>query len=76
MAIEDYLKECTQTKANICFDCENACGGCSWSEVDPDTGIIRFELPEGCVAYPAKICRNQNGGVKFKHTELYIARFL
>lgn len=22
---------------NICADCDNACGGCSWSERDPET---------------------------------------
>lgn len=30
MGIEKYYVP--QSKANICFDCQNACGGCSWSE--------------------------------------------
>ena len=33
--------------ANICFDCKNACGGCSWSEFDPDTGKVRFQPVDG-----------------------------
>ncbi len=32
---------------NLCFDCEKACGGCSWSEVNPDTGRVRFEPVPG-----------------------------
>lgn len=36
-------------RANKCFDCKNALGGCSWSEADPETGRIRFEVPEGAV---------------------------
>lgn len=39
-------------KANICIDCERACGGCSWSEVDPETGKIRFEPVPGWTAEP------------------------
>lgn len=33
--------------ANICFDCEKACGGCSWSEVDPETKKVRFQPVPG-----------------------------
>ena len=29
MGIEQYYVPAS--KANICFDCQNACGGCSWS---------------------------------------------
>lgn len=36
-------------QCNICFDCRKACGGCSWSEINPATGRVRFEPPEGCV---------------------------
>lgn len=28
---------------NICFDCENACGKCPWSAIDPETGKVRFD---------------------------------
>lgn len=37
-------------KSNICFDCDNACGDCSWSEVDPETGKPRFEPVPGWTA--------------------------
>lgn len=32
---------------HLCWDCENACGGCSWTEVDPVTGKVRFKPVEG-----------------------------
>ena len=36
--------------ANICFDCDRACGGCSWTEVDPETGKLRWEPVSGWTA--------------------------
>ena len=39
-----------QNKANICIDCKKACGDCSWSEVNPDTGKVRFEPVPGWTA--------------------------
>ena len=36
-------------RANICFDCENACGNCSWSAVDMD-GKLLFEPVPGWTA--------------------------
>lgn len=36
--------------ANICFECENACGGCSWSRLDPATGKVSFTPVEGWTA--------------------------
>ena len=33
--------------ANICFDCEKACGGCPWSEVDLTTGKVKFQTVPG-----------------------------
>lgn len=39
-------------RANICIDCNRACGGCSWSEVDPVTDKIRFEPVPGWTAEP------------------------
>lgn len=35
---------------NICFDCQNACGGCSWTEINPDTKRPRFEPVPGWTA--------------------------
>ena len=37
-------------QANICIDCQNACGGCSWSEWDSDNGRPRFEPVPGWTA--------------------------
>lgn len=42
-------------KANICFECANACGGCSWSAVDKNTGKIKFEPIPGWEAEPSEI---------------------
>ena len=49
MALADYLVP-VASQSNICFDCKKACGGCSWSEVDPDTGKVRFEPVPGWTA--------------------------
>lgn len=38
------------SRNNICWDCENACGGCVWSEIDPDTKRPRFEPVPGWTA--------------------------
>jgi hypothetical protein len=35
---------------NICIDCQNSCGGCSWSAVNPVTGKILFEPVPGWTA--------------------------
>ena len=40
----------TGGSTNICFDCQNACGGCSWSEIKPDTKRPRFEPVPGWTA--------------------------
>lgn len=37
-------------RASICFDCQNACGGCSWSGLDPVTHMPRFEPVPGWTA--------------------------
>lgn len=49
MALADYLVP-VEDKANICFDCKKACGGCSWSAADPVTDEIRFEPVKGWTA--------------------------
>ncbi len=42
---------CNNAKnTNICFYCQNACGGCSWSEINPDTKKPRFEPVPGWTA--------------------------
>lgn len=41
--------------SNICFECQNACGGCEWSEVDPQTEKIRFAPVPGWTAKPTAI---------------------
>lgn len=38
------------SRANICFDCDKACGGCSWTEIDPITERPRFEPVPGWTA--------------------------
>ena len=52
-------------KANICIECENACGGCSWSAVDPVTGKLRFEPVPGWEAEEVPIVLGVYGkGIK------------
>lgn len=45
-------REKTEQRANICFDCEKACGRCSWSEYDASINGTRFQLPKGAVVTP------------------------
>lgn len=52
MGVEQYLVIVSGQRANICFDCANACGGCSWSEIDPETERPRFEPVPGWTAFP------------------------
>lgn len=51
MALSDCLAPIQGSgKANICFDCQKACGGCSWTELDPATKKPRFEPVPGWTA--------------------------
>ena len=36
--------------SNICFDCKKACGGCPWTEIDPETEHPRFAPVPGWTA--------------------------
>lgn len=53
-------------KSNICFDCKNACGKCSWSGLDPVTKKPAFKPVEGWTAEKVYI----NFGKNY-HTETY-----
>lgn len=44
--IEDYFCEASK-HVNICIDCAKAIGNCPWSEVDVDTGRVKFEEVPG-----------------------------
>lgn len=35
---------------NLCISCQKACGGCSWTAVDPVTKKLRFEPVRGWTA--------------------------
>ena len=50
MALEDYLVDSVQ----LCWKCQNACGGCPWTEVDPVAKKVRFEPVPGWTAKPVK----------------------
>lgn len=54
MALSDYYVP-VGNRTNICFDCQKATGGCSWSELDPETGKPRFALPPGAEATPSTL---------------------
>lgn len=54
-----YLQT-TGESTNICFDCQRACGGCPWSELDPDTNQPRFQPVPGWTAEKVKL--NVYGG--------------
>lgn len=42
-----------------CWTCANACGGCSWTEFDPETGKVKFIPIPGWDAEPTS--RSVNG---------------
>lgn len=68
MALKDYLVPVGQN-ANICFDCQKACSGCSWSELDYNTGKPRFEPIPGWKAEKVPYCSGWNAyGGKYEDT--------
>lgn len=72
MSIEKHLVP-VEHRANICFDCDRACGGCSWSEWDPETKRPRFKPVPGWTAKKS-IVRNtatKNGKSKRVPQETY-----
>ena len=56
---------------NICFDCQNACGGCSWTEIDPATKRPRFEPVPGWTAKPVLLIIGRDKGNKERIAETY-----
>lgn len=57
-------------KPNICFDCKRACGGCSWTELNPDTLRPKFEPVAGWEAKETVI--NMGGNHHLKVTSYHI----
>lgn len=48
----DYISLIVQSnfygfEINICWDCENYCGKCPWTGLDPETGRVKFEPVPG-----------------------------
>lgn len=68
MAIEEYLVPCG-TRTNICFDCQRACGRCSWSACHPVTGKPLFLPIPGWTAKPSKLY--SAGGKARRTSELW-----
>ena len=59
----------SNSHANICFDCKNACGGCSWTEFDTKAGHPRFEPVPGWTAEPAILnLGNSHGRPQLRET--------
>lgn len=62
--LNDLLRACRKQKAKrkmqpktqLCWSCANACGGCSWSGIDPKTHRPRFEPVPG---WKAKLTRTE-----------------
>lgn len=55
MSLENYSPP-YGSSASICFDCQRACGGCCWSEIDPETEHPRFQPVPGWTAEPSVLC--------------------
>lgn len=69
MAMTDYHVR-IQDKGNICFRCQKACGGCSWSAIDPKTNKPKFEPVPGWTAKKVLLCLGSWGSHK-SITETY-----
>lgn len=52
-------------QANICFDCQRACGDCSWSEYDLDRGVALLKPVEG---WTAELVKYQHLGYTYSVT--------
>ena len=65
---------CRPAMTNICFDCQKACGGCSWTEIDPNTGKPRFAPVEGWTADRVLINLGNEGGVRRLSETYHIMR--
>lgn len=64
--IDNIPDQCADVEANICFDCKNAIGNCSWSEVDLSKRgrPIKFQPVDGWEA--EIVYRKGNGGTIVK----------
>lgn len=43
-----------EVSGQLCWSCQNACGGCSWTELNHDTKKPRFEPVPGWNAKPIR----------------------
>ena len=43
-----------EVSGQLCWSCQNACGGCSWTELNHDTKKPRFEPVPGWIANPIR----------------------
>lgn len=59
MEVKKYA-EPRQNRANICFDCQRAYGGCSWSARDLETGELLFMPVPGWTAEPSLLYKSRN----------------
>ena len=56
------MRSNTENRANICFDCKKACGGCSWSK--------NFTPVKGWLANKTKI-RTYKDNIEERYTTSY-----
>lgn len=60
----------TQGNTNICFDCQKACGGCSWSALDFVTLKPKFEPIPGWTATKVTL-KTGHPGKPYAYTTTY-----
>lgn len=70
MALKDYMVPIGQN-TNICFDCKNACGKCSWTAVDPKTKKIKYEPVPGWTAEEVMLNLGNYGKLKRHYVKTY-----
>lgn len=75
MAADIKLSDCyIAPHSQLCWDCANACGGCSWSGIDPVTHKPRFEPVPGWKAKPTRTERSTGMGRKKRVLTSYAIR--
>ena len=64
------MRKYSPHRANICFDCQKACGGCSWSALD-ENGEPKFEPVPGWTAEETIVLGGYYSNGEAKHFPSY-----
>ena len=63
-----------EQSSTLCWSCKNACGKCSWSECDKETGELKWQPVKGWRAIRTKVLMNSCGGARRHYETSYIVK--